>query len=210
MVVIAGMSGMMYLLSGAPLWWFGALGTSGVGLVWLLIKTSEYRAARFMTFLHPELDPQGIGYHINQAMLAIGSGGWFGLGYGKSRQKFLYLPAVESDSIFAVMAEELGLIFCSVVLAVIGVLVWRCFQISKQSNDSFAKYLSAGVGIWIALQTVINIFSMLGLMPMTGVTLPFISYGGTSLTVLLAAIGLVASLPRNASSRGVDLLKKRL
>ena len=209
MVVIAGMCGMMYLLSGAPLWWFGALASSGIGLVWLLIKTSEYRAARFMTFLHPELDPQGIGYHINQAMLAIGSGGWFGVGYGKSRQKYLYLPAVESDSIFAVMAEELGLIFCSLILAAIGVVVWRCFQISKQSTDSFAKYLAAGVGIWIALQTIINIFSMLGLMPMTGVTLPFISYGGTSLTVLLAAIGLVASLPRT-SSRGSDVLRKRL
>lgn len=199
MTVIAGMTGLMYLLSGAPLWWFAALGTAGVTMIGLLIKFSDYRAARFMTFLHPELDPQGIGYHINQAMLGIGSGGWFGLGYGKSRQKYLYLPAVESDSIFAVMAEELGLILCSLILAVVGVLVWRCFQISRQSSDGFAKYLSAGVGIWIALQTVINISSMLGLMPMTGVTLPFISYGGTSLTVLLAAIGLVASLPRTHS-----------
>lgn len=196
MAVIAGMAGLMYLLSGAPLWWFGSMFGAGVGLIWLLIKLSPYRAERFMTFMHPELDPQGIGYHINQAMLAIGSGGWFGLGYGKSRQKYLYLPAVESDSIFAVMAEELGLILCSLILSAIGVLVWRCFQISRQSNDAFAKYLSAGVGIWIGLQTVINICSMLGLMPMTGVTLPFISYGGTSLTVLLAAIGLVASLPR--------------
>lgn len=201
MAVIAGTIGLMYVLSGAPLWWFAAMGSVGVGLIWLLIRLSPYRAERFMTFLHPELDPQGIGYHINQAMLAIGSGGWLGLGYGKSRQKFLYLPAVESDSIFAVMAEELGFVLTIFILTALIALIVRCFQIARQSQDGFGKYLAAGVGIWIAIQSVVNIGSMLGLLPMTGVTLPFISYGGTSLTVLLAAIGLVAALPLSSTKR---------
>lgn len=193
MAVIAGTIGLMYVLTGAPLWWFLAMGTGGLGLLWLLIKRSPYRAERFLTFLHPELDPQGIGYHINQALLAIGSGGWLGLGYGKSRQKFLYLPAVESDSLFAVMAEELGFIVTVIILSLLVALIWRCLQLSRLSQDPFTKYLSAGIGIWIGWQAIINVSSMVGLMPITGVTLPFLSYGGTSLTVLLAAIGLLVS-----------------
>lgn len=201
MAVVAATSLTMYLISGAPLAWFVLLALSGVGLVAFLIRISPYRAARFMTFLHPELDPKGIGYHINQAILAIGSGGVLGLGFGKSRQKYLYLPEVEADSIFAVMAEELGFIVILLFLTAYAFLIWRCFKIARDSRDEFGTFLAAGVGAWIGFQALINIMSMTGLMPMTGVTLPFISHGGTSLTILLAACGLVAGIPASNRKR---------
>ncbi len=120
MVVIAGAALTAYFISGAPLIYFFGIGAAGAAMFWILIQATPYRAARVLTFLHPELDPQGIGYHINQAFLAIGSGGIWGLGYGHSRQKYLYLPEVAGDSIFAVMAEELGFIITVLVLLLLG------------------------------------------------------------------------------------------
>lgn len=194
MAVIVGTALTLYFLSGAPIGWFAGLFVAGTGIIAFLIKTSSYRAARFMTFLHPELDPQGIGYHINQAILAIGSGGWLGLGYGHSRQKFLYLPEVESDSIVAIMAEELGFVLMVIFLCALALLVYRCFAIARESRDRFGAYLASGVGAWLAIQAIINIGSMTGVMPMTGVTLPFVSHGGSAMTVLLGAMGLVAGI----------------
>ncbi|MDO8618227.1 MAG: putative lipid II flippase FtsW [Candidatus Uhrbacteria bacterium] len=196
MAVIVGMALALYFLSGAPMRWFVSLCLLGGGLLGLLIKFSPYRAARFMTFLHPELDPKGVGYHINQAVLAIGSGGWFGLGYGHSRQKYLYLPEVASDSISAVMGEELGFLLMMVIVSLFGFLIWRCLRIARQSSDPFGMYLASGVGIWIAIQSLLNVGSMIGLLPITGVTLPFISHGGSAMTVMLSAMGLVAGIPR--------------
>ncbi|MCR4256548.1 MAG: putative lipid II flippase FtsW [Candidatus Uhrbacteria bacterium] len=196
MTVIAGTAVLLYLVAGAPITWFVGMVSVGAGLLWILIKTSPYRAARFMTFLRPELDPKGIGYHINQAILAVASGGWLGLGYGKSRQKYLYLPEVEADSIFAVMAEEMGFVITLLILCAYGVLVWRCFVIARRSKDRFGAYLAAGIGMWVALQVGLNVGSMIGILPITGVTLPFISHGGTSLAVMLASVGLVAGIPK--------------
>ncbi len=196
MVVIVGTAGLIYLAAGAPVNWFLLLGAAGVALIALIIKLSPYRAARFMTFLHPELDPQGIGYHINQAILAVGSGGVMGMGYGLSRQKYLYLPEVEADSIFAIMSEEFGFILMLAVLALYGAFIWRCFTIARNSRDRFGSLIAAGVGSWIAIQTLMNIASMIGLMPITGVTLPFVSHGGTAMVVLLGGVGLVAGIPR--------------
>lgn len=192
---------LMYFVAGAPIMWFVTIGTSLAVLLWVLIKAAPYRAARFLVFLHPELDPQGIGYHINQAFLAIGSGGIFGLGYGQSRQKYLYLPEVQGDSIFAVMAEELGFIVTVLFLIAIGVMVWRCFKIAKEAPDDFGKYVCVGVGTWIAVQTAVNVASMTGLMPMTGVTLPFVSYGNSATVSLFLGLGLVASVSRHMRKR---------
>lgn len=196
MAVIVGSSLFVYFLSGAPVTWFVTLSALGLGMLAFLIKHSQYRAARFMAFLHPELDPLGVGYHINQAILAIGSGGLFGMGYGHSRQKFLYLPEVEADSVFAVMAEELGFVFILLFLAVFALLVWRCLKISREAQDPFGRYLAAGIGAWIAIQAFLNLGSMTGMVPMTGVTLPFISHGGSAMVALLAALGCVAGIPR--------------
>lgn len=201
MSVIAGTTLLTYFAAGAPLsLFFGLMGLAAGGLA-LLIKITPYRAERFMTFLHPELDPQGVGYHINQAFLAIGSGGLFGMGYGQSRQKYLYLPEVQGDSIFAVMAEEMGFLMAVLFIAALGVLVWRCFQIARQAPDGFGKYLAIGVGSWVGVQAFVNIASMTGLMPMTGVTLPFVSYGNSSTVSLFAALGLVAAIQRRSHVR---------
>lgn len=196
--VVAAMSLACYFVTGAPLLWFGALAAlGGVGL-YVLVNLTSYRAQRFMTFLHPELDPNGVGYHINQAFLAVGSGGLFGLGYGQSRQKFLYLPEVASDSIFAVMAEELGFVCMVIFLVALAAFVWRCFKIATRSQDPFGTYLATGVGAWVAAQSILNIGSMIGLMPITGVTLPFMSYGSSALVALAAGCGIVASVSRHS------------
>lgn len=195
-VVIAAMSLLMFVYSGAPLIYPFGMFAGGTAIIAAFIKFSPYRTARYMAFLHPELDPQGIGYHINQAILAVGSGGFLGLGFGKSRQKYLFLPEVEADSIFAVMAEELGFFLTIVVLMLFAGFIWRCFVIARQSRDRFGSLLAVGFGSWIGIQAWMNVASMIGLMPITGVTLPFISHGGTSLTIVLAAAGLVAGIPR--------------
>jgi cell division protein FtsW len=191
---------LMYFISGAPLIWFLGIAVAALGGLGLLIKLTPYRTARFMTFLHPELDPQGIGYHINQAYLAIGAGGLFGLGYGHSRQKYLYLPEVAGDSIFAVIAEEMGFIVCLMLIAAFAWLVYRIFRIARNAPDDFGRFLATGIGCWIAVQTVFNISSMLGLMPITGVTLPFVSYGSSALLALAIGMGIVASISRQSRS----------
>ncbi len=196
MSVIALTSLLMYFASGAPVVWFAALGALGLAGLFLLIKLTPYRATRFMTFLHPELDPQGVGYQINQALLAVGSGGFFGLGYGQSRQKYLYLPEVQGDSIFAVIGEELGFFLTVLFLAAAGLLVWRCFLAAKRAPDGFGRYLAIGAGSWIGVQAFVNVASMIGLIPMTGVTLPFVSYGNSATVSLFAALGVVASVSR--------------
>jgi cell division protein FtsW len=203
MFVIAATAMLIYLASGAPLVWFFTVCGAGLAFLAVLVNVTKYRADRFMTFLHPELDPQGIGYHINQAFLAIGSGGLFGLGYGQSRQKFLYLPEVQGDSIFAVMAEELGFIVALLFLVAVGMLVWRCFVIAQGSKDPFGKFLAMGVGIWIGVQTFVNVASMTGLMPITGVTLPFVSYGNSSTLSMFMGLGLVAAVSRKNRTHAV-------
>lgn len=196
MSIIAAISLVVYFVAGAPLIYVSGFILSGLAGLGLLISLAPYRAARFTTFLHPELDPQGIGYHINQALLAIGSGGIFGAGYGHSLQKFQYLPEVESDTIFAVIGEELGLIMCLLVLCGFLAFVWRSLAIAKAAPDQFSKLVVVGVTAWIAIQAFVNIGSMVALLPMTGVTLPFVSYGGTSLAVCMAAVGVVMNISR--------------
>ena len=149
-----------------------------------------------MTFLHPELDPQGIGYHINQAFLAIGSGGFFGKGFGLSRQKFQYLPEVMGDSIFAILSEELGFIFAALTVGLFIYIMMRGYKIAMASKDRFGKYLAVGIITWLTTQAFFNIGAMVGLLPLTGVPLPFVSYGGTSLLVALCAMGLLINISR--------------
>lgn len=196
LAIIAAMSLVVYFVAGAPVAYVGGLIIAGLISLALLIKAAPYRAARFTTFLNPELDPQGIGYHINQALLAIGSGGFFGLGYGHSRQKFQYLPEVAADSIFAIIGEELGFVISVLVIIAFLILFWRLLYIASCASDKFAKFVVIGVAAWISIQAFVNIGSMVALMPMTGVPLPFISYGGTSLAVSMAAVGVVLNISR--------------
>ncbi len=187
----------VYFVAGSSIRHLAFLALGGFVLLGALIKLSPYRAARLMTFVHPELDPQGVGYHINQALLAVGSGGWFGLGLGHSRQKFEYLPEVQSDSIFAVMAEELGFLFVILILTVFFIFVWRGLQIAERAPDQFGRFVAVGIVSWIMIQTLVNIGAMIGILPLTGVPLPFISFGGTALTITLASVGVLLNISKN-------------
>lgn len=201
MSIIVATSLVIYLMAGAPIYQVGLMVCGGIGLFAALIKLAPYRTARFMTFLHPELDPQGIGYHINQALLAIGSGGILGLGLGHSRQKFQYLPEVAGDSIFAVMSEELGFIFSCAFVFIFMVILIRGLKISLATRDNFGKLLAVGLVSWIVIQAFINIGSMVGMMPMTGVPLPFVSAGGSSLAVTLASLGILLNIAKQSAQR---------
>jgi cell division protein FtsW len=189
----------VYFIAGAPFAHLLGLFAAGSGLLGLLIAMAPYRAARFTTFLYPELDPQGQGYHINQALLAIGSGGFFGLGYGASRQKFAYLPEVSGDSIFAVAAEEMGFVFCLLFVGLFLLFFRQAIKVALLAPDTFGKLVAVGIATWITVQALINIGSMVSIMPMTGVTLPFVSYGGTSLATSLAAIGVLLNISRHTN-----------
>ena len=198
MSVILLTSSVMFFASGARLSHIG-LGAGGlIVLMGILIKAAPYRMQRLLVFLNPAVDSQGSSYHINQALLAIGTGGWWGLGFGQSKQKYLYLPMPHTDSIFAIIAEELGFVRTGLILAVFIFLGMRGFKIAKNSPDAFARLLAVGITSWILIQVFINIASMLSLVPMTGVPLPFISFGGSSLMFLLAAVGIMINISKNS------------
>lgn len=197
-IVIVSVAVILYFMSGAPLSHFGLLiPVLAVGLLGLAI-ISPYRMARLTTFLHPDRDTLGTSYHIHQALLALGSGGWVGVGIGQSRQKYEYLPEANTDSIFAIIGEELGFIGAAAVILAFVFLIWRGFRIAKRAPDHFGTLIALGVTVWISVQTIINLSAMAALMPLTGVPLPFISYGGSSLIIMLAAVGILLNVSRKA------------
>jgi cell division protein FtsW len=156
---------------------------------------TAYRRTRLLeAWLHWELDPSGAGWQLRQGLIALGSGGWFGVGLGNSRQKWEYLPNAHSDFVFAILGEELGLAGAIVVLGLFGVLLYAAIRIAVRAPDAFGRLVAAGVAGWIGLQTLINLGAVTGLLPITGVPLPFLSFGGTALVVTLGGVGVVASV----------------
>ncbi|HEX9721902.1 MAG TPA: putative lipid II flippase FtsW [Candidatus Paceibacterota bacterium] len=196
--VIAATGLVMYFLAGTPIWHTAAM--IGMGLLALggLIAIVPYRLNRFLVFLNSDLDPLGRGYQAKQALIGIGSGGLFGTGLGLSFQKFGSLPEPISDSIFAVFAEELGFVGAVVLLSLFLAFAWRSFVIAKRVPDPFAKLVVWGIAFWIFLQATVNIGSMLGLLPLTGIPLPFISYGGSALMTELLACGILLNISKEA------------
>ena len=186
----------MFFVAGAHLAHLGLGVILGAGGLWELIRRSPYRLARLLVFLNPASDTLGKGYHVNQALLAIGSGGFWGLGFGQSRQKYNYLPQASTDSIFAIIAEELGFARSVIVIAAFFIFAYKGFNIAMKAPDLFGRLLAAGITSWIVFQAVINIGTMLAVFPLTGVPLPFISYGGSSLIINLAAIGILLNVSR--------------
>jgi len=186
----------MFFTAGAPLQYIFLLISSGVLFLWGLIKIAPYRLARLTVWLNPKFDASGIGYHINQALIAIGSGGLLGLGFGLSRQKYNYLPEVVGDSIFAVIAEELGFIRSSILIILFILLAIKGFRIAQKAPDTFGRLLATGITSWLTFQAIINIGAMLSLLPLTGIPLPFISYGGTALVVSLGSIGILMNISK--------------
>jgi cell division protein FtsW len=186
----------IFFVAGAKIRYLASVLGAGVAGLWVLIKAAPYRAARIITFLDPSLDPRGIGYHINQALLAIGSGGFWGYGLGGSLQKHNYLPEPIGDSIFAVMAEELGFIRIVFVVLLFAVLVFGTLRLAKRAPDDFGRLCAIGIVGWIGMQALINIGAITGLMPLTGITLPFLSYGGSSLLASCFGIGVILNISR--------------
>lgn len=167
----------------------------------LTIATSDYRRSRLQTFFNPTSDCQGAGYQSCQALIAVGSGGMFGLGLGHSVQAYGYLPEAANDSIFAIYAEKFGFIGSAILLGLFIALFGRIMKTLERAPDDYTRLLVAGVFAWLSTQAIINIGAMVGLLPLKGITLPFISYGGTSLIFVTAAIGLVFSVSRYTSYR---------
>lgn len=197
--VIALTSFAIFFISGAK---FNHLfSMAGIGLLslWILVKLEPYRFNRILAFLDPGADPQGIGYQINQALLAVGSGGIFGLGLGHSRQKFNYLPEPVGDSIFAVIGEEVGFVGAAILVTLFLMLALRGIKIAKNAPDVFGKLVATGITMWIIMQAFINIGANIALIPLTGIPLPFISYGGTSLVFLLSSIGILLNISRQSN-----------
>jgi cell division protein FtsW len=191
----------MFFLAGASLKHIAGLVATGIGLLAIMVKLEPYRMNRFLAFMDPSIDPQGIGWQVKQAAIAVGSGGIFGVGLGHSHQKFSYLPEVVGDSIFAIIAEEVGMVGAGVIVVLFVMLVFRGFQLAKKAPDRFSSFLVSGVSLWIIFQAFINIMAIIGLMPLTGITLPFISYGSTSLIFVLVGVGIVLNISRFDKSR---------
>ncbi|MBI1833846.1 MAG: putative lipid II flippase FtsW [Candidatus Andersenbacteria bacterium] len=194
---ITAIAAAMVFAAGFRLRHLALIGGLGVAAFALLVSTASYRLSRIFVYLHPELDPQGIGYQINQALLAVGSGGVFGLGFGRSRQKYLFLPEPASDSIFAVAAEELGLVRTIGILIVFAVIGIRGYRIAALAPDMFGRLLAVGITSWIVMQAFVNIGAILAIIPLTGIPLPFISYGGSALATLLFASGILLNISKH-------------
>lgn len=194
--VMVGTAIVMIFIAGARISHFVGLGLIGLlGFVGLVLS-APYRIQRITSFLDPWEDPLGSGFQIIQSLYAIGPGGLLGLGLGQSRQKFFYLPEPQTDFIFAILSEELGFIGGSFVILMFALLLWRGIRIALGASDLYGSFLAVGIVAMVAIQVMINIGVVIGLMPVTGITLPFLSYGGSSLTLMLMAIGVLLNISR--------------
>ena len=201
-VMVAVITGTLFFVAGARLSHVLLLAVSTLVAAALLIVGAGYRADRILSFTSAESDPSGIGFHTLQLLVAFGSGGVSGLGLGVSRQKFLYVPGAHTDGVLAIIGEELGLIGVVVVLVLFVLLLWRGLQIVRRAPDSFGSLLATGVLAWIGFQTLINVGGVTRMIPLTGIPLPFLSYGGSSLAATLIAVGVLLSVSRYAALAG--------
>lgn len=198
-ITLIGLS--VYFVSGAPWRHFLFLIPAMISSTVVLVFTTSYRKDRFLAFLNPTVDPEGISYHIYQSLIAIGSGGLVGVGLGQSRQKYGFIPEVTTDSIFAVIGNELGFIGALVVIAVFVLIIYRGVEIAKNAPDKFGQFVAAGLTVWIGVQALINVAGLAALLPLTGLPLPFISYGGSSLVATLVAVAILLNISRYTTNK---------
>lgn len=189
----------MYFIAGGAIRYFFLLGILGIFSLIGFILTSPYRIKRVLAFIDPFADTQGFTYHISQVLIALGSGGLLGVGIGQSRQKYSFIPEVTTDSIFSIIGEEFGFIGAAAVIVIFAVLINRGLRIADLAPDQFGRLLSFGLSIWLGSQVVVNLASMVSLIPLTGVPLPFISYGGSACFLNLVAIGILLNVSRQVS-----------
>ena len=193
----------LFFLSGANLAHVGALAGIVIVAGVLLVLGGEYRSDRIFAFLSAEEDPLGLGFQVRQLLIALGSGGIEGLGLGVSRQKFFYIPGAHTDGIFAIIGEEAGFIGAMIVIGLFAYLIYRGFRVALNARDEFGFYLAMGVVCWIGFQALINIGGITRSIPLTGIPLPFISYGGSSLIMIMAGTGVLLNVSRYSKDRSV-------
>lgn len=193
----------------SPWIYFVGMGGFGGFLATLVVVFSDYRRERLMTYLQTSADPLGSSYHIRQILIALGSGGLLGIGLGNSRQKHLFLPETATDSVFAVIGEEVGFVGSIVVVFLLTIFLMRIFRIAKQAPDTFSYVLATGLGVWIGIQMFLNLASMVALTPITGIPLPFFSYGGSNLTATLIAVGILLSISKHAEIQNPKVRKRK-
>jgi cell division protein FtsW len=189
----------MLFLGGSRIKHLGWLFAAGVTGLLILIKLEPYRLARITTFLDPTHDPTGIGYQINQAMLAVGSAGLFGHGYTNSRQKYNFLPEVMGDSVFAVIVEEIGFLRGTALIGLFLYFAFRGLKVAVGAPDTFGKMLAGGLVAWVVFQAFINMAAIIGLLPLTGIPLPFISYGSSAMIATLAGMGILLNISKHSA-----------
>ncbi len=189
----------MFFVANGSLKLLGGFLALGVVTIIGFIAIAPYRMRRILAFIDPFADPQGYSYHISQVLIALGSGGLFGLGVGQSRQKFSFIPEVTTDSIFSIVGEEFGFVGGVILISLLGYLIVRGLRIAETAPDNFGRYLAAGLTIWIGAQAVVNLASMVSLIPLTGVPLPFISYGGSALLANLIAVGILLNISKQSN-----------
>jgi cell division protein FtsW len=194
--VIVAMVGVMAYVSGLPMKRIVAIGGIILVLAGIAIMSTPYRRERLSAFLHPESDCLVSGYQACQALIAVGSGGMIGLGLGRSVQAYGYLPEAENDSIFAIYAEKFGFVGVTVLLGLLAAFFTRLKKIADKAPDDFSRLIVVGIMVWLSAQTIINIGAMIGLLPLKGITLPLISYGGSSVLLVMAALGVVFHISR--------------
>lgn len=195
-LIVASIGFVQMFLAGVNIFHFlGSVLIGGVASL-VAILASSYRRERLLTFFEQTKDPLGKSYHIRQILLSLGIGGFFGVGLGASRQKYLFLPEAATDSIFAVIAEEIGFFGAAILIIILLYLVIKIFKIAMSAPDQFSQVLAAGIGTWIGVQVFLNIGSMVALVPLTGVPLPLFSYGGSSLSTILIALGIILNISR--------------
>ncbi len=198
-IIILLTASTLFFVAGAPLSHLALLIGVGGFISYAVILQRDYQLDRLVSFVSPESDPQGLGFQVIQLLIALGSGGPLGLGWGVSRQKYFYVPGAHTDGVFAILGEEIGFIGLMVILGMFAFFVYRGLRVTMRSQDRFATLLGIGIVSWITFQTLINIGGITRTIPLTGVPLPFLSYGGSSLIWILAAVGVLLSVSRYTS-----------
>jgi len=199
LIIIGGAAVLVYFLGGSRISQIVLLGVIAVAATAALVAIEPYRAERILVFLSPETSPQGAGYHANQAQIAIGSGGFWGSGFGQSIQKYNYLPEPMGDSIFAIIVEELGFLGGMILIGMYFAFFVRGILIARRAPDVFGRLLVSGFASLITLQAFVNMAAISGFLPLTGVPLPFVSYGGTALIITLAMVGIMLNVSKTGS-----------
>ena len=195
-IIVFSLSIIIYFLAGIQIGYLAAFVPIAFVGFFFLVKISPYRFKRLTAFLDPSADPLGIGYHINQILISLSNGGLLGQGFGASRQKYLFLPEAHTDSIFAIIAEEFGFVGGFLLIFAFFILIYKIYEVTVRAQDRFGKFLAGGIFAYFGLQVIINLAGIVNLLPLTGVPLPFISYGGSNLLVSFSLMGILLNISK--------------